>query len=61
MGVIKHKRRRFLRMETKKEIAVKDDANLIEEWEKPSVKEMDVNEITLSGFTGSGIDGGYYS
>ena len=48
-------------MEPKKEMAGKDEMTLIEEWEKPSVKELDINSITRSGFTGTGADGGFYS
>jgi len=48
-------------MEPKKEIAGKNEMNVIEEWEKPSVKELDINSITRSGFTGSGADNGFYS
>lgn len=50
-----------LRMETKKDIAEKKEENVIEEWEKPSVKELDVNAITQSGFTGTGGDNVIYS
>jgi hypothetical protein len=49
-----------LRMETKKDIAEKKEENVIEEWEKPSVKELDVNAITLSG-AGLTWDGASYS
>ncbi len=47
-------------METKKDIAEKKEENVIEEWEKPSVKELDVNAITLSG-AGLTWDGASYS
>jgi len=47
-------------MEPKKEIAGKNEINLTEEWEKPSVKEMDINSITKSGEHMS-WDGGSYS
>jgi hypothetical protein len=48
-------------METKKDMAEKNEHDSIEEWEKPSVKELDINSITLSGSTGKGGDGGMYS
>ena len=48
-------------METKKDIAGKNEVNLVEEWEKPSVKELDINAITLVGFSGTGSDYTYYS
>ena len=46
-------------METKKEMAGKNEMNLIEEWEKPSVKELDINSITQSGTTGTGGYGAF--
>ena len=46
-------------METKKDMAGKNE-NLVEEWEKPSVKELDVNAITQSGVLSS-FDGATYS
>lgn len=48
-------------METKKDITGKIEGNLIEDWEKPSVKELDINAITLVGFTGTGSDNVLYS
>jgi hypothetical protein len=48
-------------MEAKIDKAKKTEVNLNEEWEKPSVKEMDINAITRSGFTGVGEDNMYYS
>lgn len=48
-------------MELKKEMAGKDEMNLIEEWEKPSVKELDINSITQSSYTPSGADNAIYS
>jgi len=48
-------------MELKKEMAGKNEMTLIEEWEKPSVKELDINSITQSSFTPSGEDNAFYS
>ena len=36
-------------MEPKKEMAGKNEMNLAEEWEKPSVKELDINSMTQGG------------
>ena len=47
-------------MEPKKEMTGKNEMSLIEEWEKPSVKELDINSLTQGGFSG-GWDGGGYS
>jgi hypothetical protein len=47
-------------METKKDMTEKNEGNLIEEWEKPSVKELDINTITLAGLGGT-WDGASYS
>lgn len=47
-------------MEPKKEMTGKNEMNLIEEWEKPSVKELDINLLTQSGSAMS-WDGGSYS
>lgn len=47
-------------METKKDTAGNNESTMIEEWEKPSVKEMDINAITLAGAGGS-WDGASYS
>lgn len=47
-------------METKKDMNGKNEENLIEEWEKPSVKELDINAITQSGVLSS-YDGVTYS
>ena len=54
-------REEALRVETKKNAAGKNEGKLMEEWEKPSVKEMDINAITLVGFAGTGSDNIYYS
>jgi hypothetical protein len=48
-------------MEPKKDMTGKNEENLVEEWEKPAVKELDINAITLSGFTGTGSDNAIYS
>jgi hypothetical protein len=48
-------------MEPKKEMAAKNEMNVIEEWEKPSVKELDINSITQSSVTLGGADLGIYS
>lgn len=38
------------------------EEKLLEKWEKPSVKEMDINSITLAGVTFTPIsDGPLYS
>jgi hypothetical protein len=58
---ILYKKGEVLSMESKKEMVGKNERNLIEEWEKPSVKELDINSITQSGTTGTGADGGIYS
>jgi len=50
-----------LSMETKKGFEEKDGDTLLAEWEKPSVKELDINSITLSGYTGEGSDNVFYS
>jgi hypothetical protein len=47
-------------MEIKKDLEEKDGRKLPAEWEKPSVKELDINAITLAA-TGIGADGGVYS
>ena len=33
----------------------------LEKWEKPSVKELDINSETLAGFVGTGTDNTIYS
>lgn len=45
-------------METKNEVVVRED---LPTWEKPQIKELDINAITLSGSTGSGVDNVIYS
>ena len=47
-------------METKKGPEEKDGRKLPAEWEKPSVKELDINAITLAG-AGTTFDGTLYS
>jgi hypothetical protein len=47
-------------MESKIDMAKRDKENLTEEWEKPSVKELNINAITQSGDHMS-WDGGSYS
>ena len=47
-------------METKKDMAENNEVTLIEEWEKPSVKELDINTVTLAGAGGT-WDGASYS
>lgn len=48
-------------MEEKKELNEKDERPLLAEWEKPSVEELDINTVTLTGFIGSGTDNSFYS
>ena len=49
-------------METKKGIEERDGGTLLAEWEKPSVKELDINGITLSSIgTPGSFDGETYS
>jgi hypothetical protein len=47
-------------MEIKKDTTDNNESNLIEEWEKPLVKELDINAITQSGVLSS-YDGATYS
>jgi hypothetical protein len=48
-------------MGTGTEIREKKACEVLKEWEKPTVKELDINAITLSGFTGVGADNLFYS
>ena len=48
-------------MEAEKDREEKDRRKSLPEWEKPSVKELDINAITLSGMTGMGMDNAIYS
>lgn len=48
-------------MEWKKETRMEKEEKRLEKWEKPSVKELDINSETLAGFTGTGLDNTIYS
>ena len=48
-------------MERKKETGMEKEEKQLEKWEKPSVKELDINSTTLASFTVAGTDGGIYS
>jgi len=48
-------------MEWKKETGMEKEENRLEKWEKPSVKELDINSETLAGSTGTGTDNTIYS
>jgi hypothetical protein len=48
-------------METKKDLPEKNEVNLVEEWEKPTVKELDINAITQSSIISGTFDGATYS
>ena len=45
-------------MEDRKDTTVRTD---LPEWEKPSIRELDINATTLSGYTGIGADNSVYS
>lgn len=48
-------------METKTNTITKDniDTNIVETWEKPTIREMDINTITQSGGTYTIDETGY--
>ena len=49
-------------MERKKETGMEKEEKQLEKWEKPSVKELDINSTTLAGLTFTPIsDGPLYS
>ena len=48
-------------MEKEKDQVEKDRSKSPAEWKKPTVKELDINAITLSGFSGTGMDNAIYS
>ena len=48
-------------MERNKGLDERDERTLLAEWEKPSVKELDINAITLTGPFSPFLDGDGYS
>lgn len=48
-------------METRTETVEEKSCEVLEDWQKPTVKELDITTITLTGFTGAGSDFGSYS